>query len=133
MRTIRHRGGFTLVEIMIVVAIVGLLGALAVPAFAKARRTSLRQKCILNMRAVFDACIRYEMDYHTTLFPIRNSGVQIRQTLLNNGYMNPQNNFDCPSSPVKDYDDYLLVYTAGTRDLSGVACTILPLDHILPD
>lgn len=133
MRSLRQRAAFTLVEIMIVVAIIGLLSTLAVPAFAKARRTSLRQKCILNMRAIFDACQRYEMDYHTTLFAIRNNGVQIRQTLLNNGYMNPQNNFDCPSSPVKDYDDYLLVYQAGTRDLVGVSCTILPLDHIEPN
>lgn len=122
--------GFTLVEIMIVVAIVGLLASLSLPLFAKARRTSLRQKCILNQRAIYDAVLCYEMDFRTDLSSIRNNGVQIRSTLLNAGYMNPINNFDCPSSPIRDYDDYQLIYS--NRDLVSTRCTILPTDHLPP-
>jgi prepilin-type N-terminal cleavage/methylation domain-containing protein len=58
--------GFTLVEIMIVVAIIGLLAAIAVPSFMRARTRSQQNACINNLRQIDGAKEEYAMEWGLT-------------------------------------------------------------------
>jgi type II secretion system protein G len=57
-----RKKGFTLVEIMIVVAIIGLLAAIAIPNFMGARTSARTQACIANLKQIQGAIQIYALD-----------------------------------------------------------------------
>jgi len=61
-----RRGGFTLVEIMIVVAIIALLAAIAVPGFLRARKRSQASKILNDLRMIDAAVDQYAIETNKT-------------------------------------------------------------------
>ena len=58
----QRRGGFTLVEIMIVVAIIALLAAIAVPGFLRARKRSQASRDLNDLRLIDSAVDQYAIE-----------------------------------------------------------------------
>jgi len=63
MKTQSSTKGFTLVEIMIVVVIIGLLAAMAIPAFQKVRQASQDKTVLNNMRQLGSAADQYFLEF----------------------------------------------------------------------
>jgi prepilin-type N-terminal cleavage/methylation domain-containing protein len=58
----KRRAGFTLVEIMIVVAIIALLAAIAVPGFLRARKRSQASRILNDLRLIDSAVDQYAIE-----------------------------------------------------------------------
>jgi len=95
-----RKSGFTLVEIMIVVAIIGLLAAIAIPNFIKARTTSQKNACINNLRQVDGAIQQWALENKKAA-----SAVVIYSDIKD--YL--KNSVICPSGGTTFADSYTLV------------------------
>lgn len=71
----RSKKAFTLIELMIVVAIIGILAAVAIPAFMRYIRRSKASEATMNIRKMYDASITYFMGEQSA----RNGAILPRQ------------------------------------------------------
>jgi len=86
-----NRQGFTLVEIMIVVVIIGLLAAMAIPAFQKTRQSSQDKAVLNNARQLSNAADQYFMEYGQSVAPQANlvgssNYIKVLATVANETY-----------------------------------------------
>ena len=72
-----NKDGFTLVEIMIVVVIIGLLAALAIPAFTKVQQTSLRSAVLNDLRVIASAADQYFLENGATTVAINDLDIYL--------------------------------------------------------
>lgn len=117
-RNKRNRG-FTLVEIMIVVLIIGILMAIAVPNFIRARETSRKNSCIANLKQIDAAKEQWAMDNKKTT----GDACAFADLTGANGYMKgPAAGPSCPSGGAYTVD------VIGTNP----SCSLAAQGHVLP-
>ena len=113
-----RKGGFTLVEIMIVVAIIGLLATIAIPNFAKARQTAQKNACISNLRQIDGAIQQWALDLK------KDAGQPVSYADIKS-YL--KNDVSCPSGGTTFEDSYSI----STVDVSPT-CQKQPSTHKMP-
>jgi prepilin-type N-terminal cleavage/methylation domain-containing protein len=93
--------GFTLVEIMIVVAIIGLLAAIAIPNFVKARTTAQKNACINNLRQIDGAKEQWAIENRASqgATPVETGATGV------NSYIKGQTRPLCPANGTYEYNN----------------------------
>jgi len=116
------RAGFTLVEIMIVVAIIGLLAAIAIPNFVKARATTQADACINNLRQIDAAAQQFALEQN------KPTGAAITMTTDLTPYIKLNANGSIPSCPA---GGNYVESAVGTPPSCSLSATVTP-PHALP-
>jgi len=117
------RPGFTLVEIMIVVSLIGMLAAISIPSFIKARSTSQTKACINNLRQIDSAKQQWALENHQPggALPVE---TDIGPYLNRNGAVDK---VVCPADPTANFTNSYSIHAVTNQP----ACIIDSTSHTL--
>ena len=115
----KRKHGFTLTELLIVIAIIAILAAILFPVFAQAREKARQTSCLSNQKQIGLAVMQYIQDYDES-FPLEESPdysmdwTQLVQPYIKNGgtgYSANKGVFACPSYAVPEQNGHYAVLT----------------------
>lgn len=119
MQTWRENQGFTLIELMVVVGILGLLVLIGFPVFSEGQVGARRNACLDRQHLIFEAALLYSAH---NIVPDGNLSAAVLQP----DYTQP-GAADCPMELNGDFDDYDIVFQNG--EPLDVICNVAGDQH----
>ena len=111
--------GFTIIELMIVVAILGILFVIGFPVFSEGQVGARRNSCLERQRIIYEAALLYGAQNVVPDGDV--SAAVLQPDYIKTGAA------DCPTELDGDYDDYTIVFEAsGPKD---VICNVMGDEH----
>ena len=122
-KLLKSRQGFTLTEIMVVVIIIGLLVAIAVPVYNNISGNAAENACLANQRTIASAILQWQVDSKTADFPA--DAAAFADAIY------PKYIVSAPKCGGAEYTYTYVLEDGGTPATYTIVCGSSPTEHVL--